>query len=140
MVNTNSTEWPKSNSIQTLSSTSPLGLMASEAPKIRSSSGAADVIAYAVSITGCGSDPLSEGAAILKHSIHQVSSQGKTDSDPSQRIGRYDYRMYAIVHPNAVSCGMTLKELGYTILKRDTPVAVQDIQGEYLRSHIEKNG
>jgi hypothetical protein len=53
---------------------------------------------------------------------------------------RYDYRMYAIVHPDAVSCGMTLEELGYTVLKRDTPVAVKDIQGEFLRSKIEKNG
>ena len=96
-------------------------------------SGAAQTIAYAVSITGCGSDPLSEGAAVLKHAIHLMSVQGNPKA-------RYDYRMYAIVHPDAVSCGMTLEELGYTILKRDTPVAVKDIQGEYLRSKIEKNG
>ncbi|KAI2499561.1 hypothetical protein MHU86_14922 [Fragilaria crotonensis] len=96
-------------------------------------SGAAQTIAYAVSITGCGSDPLSEGAAVLKHAIHLMSVQGNSKA-------RYDYRMYAIVHPDAVSCGMTLEELGYTILKRDTPVAVKDIQGEYLRSKIEQNG
>jgi hypothetical protein len=95
--------------------------------------GATQIIAYAVSITGCGSDPLSEGAAVLKHAIHQSSIQGNAKA-------RYDYRMYAIVHPDAVSCGMTLQELGYTVLKRDTPVAVKDIQGEYLRSKIEKNG
>jgi hypothetical protein len=93
----------------------------------------ANTIAYAVSITGCGSDPLSEGAAVLKHAIHQSSIQGNPNA-------RYDYQMYAIVHPDAVSCGMSLQELGYTVLTRDTPVAVKDIQGEYLRTRIEKNG
>lgn len=92
-----------------------------------------NTIAYAVSITGCGSDPLSEGAAVLKHAIHQSSVQGNPNA-------RYDYQMYAIVHPEAVSCGMSLQELGYTVLTRDTPVAVKDIQGEYLRTRIEKNG
>jgi hypothetical protein len=90
-------------------------------------------IGYAVSVTGCGSDPISEGAAVLRHSIHQSSKQGNPNYT-------YDYHMYAIVHPNAVSCGMVLEELGYTVLVRDTPVAVKDIQGTFLRENIEKNG
>lgn len=90
----------------------------------------APTIGYAVSVTGCGSDPLSEGAAVLKHSVHQASEAG----------GRYNYQMYAIVHPEGMSCGSQLGELGYKVLKRETPVAVKDIQGEFLRSRIEKNG
>jgi hypothetical protein len=90
-------------------------------------------IGYAVSVTGCGSDPLTEGAAVLKHSIHQASVRANADA-------KYDYHMYAIVHPDALECGNQLLDLGYTILKRDTPVAVKDIKGEYLRTHIEANG
>ncbi|KAI2509423.1 hypothetical protein MHU86_4924 [Fragilaria crotonensis] len=48
-------------------------------------SGAAQIIAYAVSITGFGSDPLSEGAAVLKHVIHLMSVPGNPKA-------RYDYR------------------------------------------------
>jgi hypothetical protein len=97
-------------------------------------SGDAMTVAYAVSITGCGSDPLSEGAAVLAHSIHQASVRF------SAANARYDYKMYAIVHPNGMECGSQLAELGYTVLKRETPVAVKDIQGEFLRTHIEANG
>mmetsp|Transcript_31771 Transcript_31771/g.46857 ORF Transcript_31771/g.46857 Transcript_31771/m.46857 type:complete len:434 (+) Transcript_31771:43-1344(+) len=86
-------------------------------------------IGYAVSITGCGSDPLSEGAAVLKHSIHQASEKGS-----------YDYKMYAIVHPNGEECGSQLSNLGYTVLIRETPVAVKDIKGDFLREKIESNG
>ena len=42
--------------------------------------------------------------------------------------------------PHAEVCALPLKELGYTLLKRDTPVAVADIEGEFLRSKIEMNG
>jgi hypothetical protein len=90
-------------------------------------------IGYAVTITGCGSDPISEGAAVLKHAIHLVSSQGN-------KGGRYNYKMYAIYHPDGEACALPLQDLGYTLLKRDTPVAVKDIQGDYLREKIEKNG
>lgn len=94
--------------------------------------GESTAIGYAVTITGCGSDPITEGAAVLKHSIHQASIQGGK--------GRYDYKMYAIYHPSALKCAKTLEALGYTLVERETPVAVKDIQGEYLRSKIEKNG
>jgi hypothetical protein len=84
-------------------------------------------IGFAVSVTGCGSDPITEGAAVLKHSIHRNRQ-------------RYKYEMICIYHPEAESCALPLKELGYKMLRRDTPVAVADIQGEYLRTKISTNG
>mmetsp|Transcript_7894 Transcript_7894/g.23251 ORF Transcript_7894/g.23251 Transcript_7894/m.23251 type:complete len:519 (+) Transcript_7894:142-1698(+) len=90
-------------------------------------------IGFAVTITGCGSDPITEGAAVLKHSIHLASIHGPLG-------GRYDYKMYAIYHPQGRACAETLTALGYTLVERETPVAVKDIQGDFLRSKIEKNG
>jgi hypothetical protein len=72
-----------------------------------------------------------DGAAVLKHSIHLSSVHA---------AGRYDYKMYAIVHPEAMSCGAALADIGYTLLERLTPVAVKDIRGDFLRGRIEKNG
>lgn len=91
------------------------------------------VIGFAVTVTGCGSDPITEGAAVLKHAIHLASMHGNLG-------GRYDYKMYAIYHPDGESCATPLQDLGYELLRRETPVAVKDIQGEYLRTRIEKNG
>jgi hypothetical protein len=71
-----------------------------------------------------------DGAAVLKHSIHLSSIHGS---------GRYDYKMYAIVHPEAMSCAAPLADIGYTLLTRDTPVAVEEIQGEFLRGRIVNN-
>jgi len=90
-------------------------------------------IGFAVTITGCGSDPITEGAAVLKHAIHLASVHGNLG-------GRYDYKMYAIYHPDGYSCAASLKDLGFTLVKRETPVAVKDIEGEFLRLNIEKNG
>jgi hypothetical protein len=94
------------------------------------SSASTVVIGYAVSVTGCGSDPLSEGAAVLKHSIHLAHAQS----------GKYSYQIYALYHPHAAACVSDLADLGYALLERTTPVAVADIRGEFLRTHIEKNG
>ena len=90
-------------------------------------------IGWAVTITGCGKDPITEGAAILKHAINLQSVHGKLG-------GRYDYKMYAIYHPDGYECASTLIDLGYTLVERQTPVAVKDIQGDFLRQNIEKNG
>mmetsp|Transcript_12227 Transcript_12227/g.17394 ORF Transcript_12227/g.17394 Transcript_12227/m.17394 type:complete len:474 (-) Transcript_12227:170-1591(-) len=95
------------------------------------------VIAYTVSVTGCGNDPITEGAAVLKHSIHRTSIQNAGNDDS---VGRYDYKMYAIYHPNAKTCAMPLQNLGYTLLERETPVAVEDIKGDFLRKKIASNG
>lgn len=114
------------------------GVVAGLDPPIKRSDGPVNpppaVVGYAVSITGCGSDPITEGAAVLKHSIHLASVQNQQGS------GRYGYQMYAIVHPEAESCAMPLRDLGYKILKCETPVAVADIKGKFLRERIEKNG
>jgi len=91
-------------------------------------------IAYAVTITGCGKDPITEGAAVLKHSIHLVSTQNPKSN------AKYDYQMYAIYHPDGQKCAEPLADLGYTLIERNTPVAVKDIQGDFLRENIEKNG
>ena len=93
----------------------------------------ATTIGFAVTITGCGKEPITEGAAVLKHSIHLASIHGNLG-------GTYDYKMYAIYHPSGLKCAKTLEALGYTLVERETPVAVKDIEGEFLRSKIEKNG
>jgi hypothetical protein len=54
--------------------------------------------------------------------------------------GRYDYKIYAIYHPDGESCAKTLEDLGYTLVRRETPVSVEAIKGEFLRSRIHKNG
>jgi hypothetical protein len=96
-------------------------------------------IGFAVTITNCGTTtgdmpfPISEGAAVLSYSIRRASIHGNQG-------GRYDYELYAIYHPDAEECAETLRDLGYTLLKRDTPVQVNEIQGDFLREKIAKNG
>jgi hypothetical protein len=95
-------------------------------------------IGYAVTITNCGSDgdmpfPISEGAAVLSYSIRRASIHGNQG-------GRYDYELYAIYHPDAEPCAATLRDLGYTLVPRDTPVKVADIKGDFLREKIVNNG
>lgn len=95
----------------------------------RSQKAADATIGWAVTITGCGSDPITEGAAVLKHAVHLTSVHGSLG-------GRYDYKMYAIYHPDGEACALTLKDLGYELVKRETPVAVKDIEGKFLRENI----
>jgi hypothetical protein len=96
-------------------------------------------IGFAVTLTSCGADkgdmpfPISEGAAVLSYSIRRASIHGNQG-------GRYDYELYAIYHPDAEPCAETLRDLGYTLLKRDTPVPIDEIQGDFLREKIAKNG
>jgi hypothetical protein len=99
------------------------------------------VIGYAVSITGCGHDPITEGAAILQHSIHLSSIRNTaTTTTTTSPLSKYDYQLYAIYHPSAKVCALPLQDYGYTLLERNTFVQVSDIQGEYLRTHITNNG
>lgn len=87
-------------------------------------------IAYAVSVTGCGGKfPTGDPAAVLEHSIHRAHEGS-----------RYDYHLYAIYHPSAEHCALPLKQLGYRLLKRETFVRPEDIQGEFLRERIPKSG
>jgi hypothetical protein len=92
----------------------------------------APTVAYVVTITGCGTELeipfyIAEGAAVLKHSIHQNAQ-------------RYGYQLYAFYHPEAAKCAAPLKDLGFIIEERDTPVRVEDIASEELREKIVKNG
>lgn len=96
-------------------------------------------IGYAITVTSCpqstSDSGMLDGAAVLRHSIHRNSARSTSSSS------RYDYQMYALVHPSAESCARSqLQPLGYTVLLRDVPVPLQEIEGEYLRSRVEKNG
>lgn len=93
-----------------------------------------NMVGYAVSVTGCGDEFLADGAAVLKHSVHLNSVHNPKSTS------RYSYKMIAIVHPTAVSCSSDLETMGYEILVRDTPVAVSDIEGRYLRERVGHNG
>jgi hypothetical protein len=90
-------------------------------------------LAYAVTITDCERGdgqsvpfPITEGAAILAHSIRQQTTE--------------PYTLYAISHPSAVDCASTLPPFGYQVLLQEFPVAVSEIRGDFLRQNIEKNG
>ncbi|KAL7451510.1 hypothetical protein ACHAWC_003339, partial [Mediolabrus comicus] len=93
-------------------------------------------IAYLVTITGCGekrtgpelaANLITQGAAVLKHSIHLAHNSSK-----------YDYQMYAIIHPTAKSCAITpMKKLGYKVLLRNTPFDKSDISTKFLRENID---
>uniref|UniRef100_A0A7S1ZB82 Glycosyltransferase family 8 protein n=1 Tax=Ditylum brightwellii TaxID=49249 RepID=A0A7S1ZB82_9STRA len=99
-------------------------------------------IAYAVSLTGCGAKDeavnkaaaLTDGAAVLKHSIHLSSIQNPESGS------KYDYKMYAFVHPEAIHCSGPFTKLGYEVLIRDTPVNITEIRGDFLRERLPKSG
>lgn len=102
-------------------------------------------IGYAITVSGCPKGDssrgdfgagISDGAAVLKHSIHLNSIQ---NYDQSHSL--YDYRMYALVHPEAESCARpALEPLGYEILLRDVPVPLEEIEGTFLREKVPSNG
>mmetsp|Transcript_14904 Transcript_14904/g.18731 ORF Transcript_14904/g.18731 Transcript_14904/m.18731 type:complete len:381 (+) Transcript_14904:1-1143(+) len=93
-----------------------------------------NVIGYAISLTSCGTEPYADAAAVLKHSIHLNSI--RTPSSGS----KYDYKMYAFVHPQALDCSEVYKSLGYEVMTTDTPVDVTKIKGEFLRTTVVKRG
>lgn len=93
------------------------------------------VVAYAISLTSCSESPtFIDGAAVLAHSIHLSSSRNPNSGS------NYDYKMYAIVHNDAKSCIPSLEKLGYSVLLVDVPVPVKDIEGDYLRNNVHRNG
>ena len=102
-------------------------------------------IGYAVTVSSCPSNNdsrgdfgagISDGAAILQHSIHLNSIQNYPTSQ-----SLYDYKMYALVHVEAESCARpALEPLGYDILVRDVPVPLKEIEGKYLREKVSENG
>jgi hypothetical protein len=87
-------------------------------------------VAYAVSITYCHPDDfIADAAGILKHSIHMVSKKS-----------RYQYQMYAFVHPQAQNCTQSLKQLGYDVMIQETPVRLEDIRNEELKRDASTSG
>lgn len=92
-----------------------------------------ETIAFCVVISSCESFSVTEGAAVLGYSIRRASIYGTLG-------GRYDYKLYAVHHPDAYTCSKQLEDIGYTLLERETPVRVQDIRGEFLRKNIVSNG
>jgi len=89
-------------------------------------------IAVASTVTGCGSDPFIDGAAVLKYSL-DVHSRSATS--------KFKYRTYIFYHPDAKECVLPLGNLGYTLLERSTPIKVEEIGGDGgLRERIVTNG
>jgi hypothetical protein len=99
------------------------------------------VVAYAVSFIKCGdaqtqSADLMDASLILRHSIHQISIRNYQYSK-----SRYDYKMYALVHRQAVDCFAELNErTGFEVIVVDSPVRPDEIRGETLRKNIHRDG
>ena len=90
-------------------------------------------IAYAVSITDCprprSAHSVVDGAAVLAHSIHWNSRR--------ESNSRYDYHLYAFVHPDAANCTQHLPKLNYTIKVVETPINISLIQNEKYRARLQ---
>ncbi|GKY99674.1 hypothetical protein MPSEU_000921400 [Mayamaea pseudoterrestris] len=99
------------------------------------------VIAYAISLIQCGDHQsnaagMTDAAAVLAHSIHQHSSRNKHNTKNSQLTasgGRYDYKLYAIVHEQAVECSQLLENIGYQRIIVPAPFQLDDINDLVLR-------
>lgn len=101
-------------------------------------------IGYAITVSGCPGKSvrgdfgagISDGAAVLKHSIHLNSIHNYPQSQ-----SLYDYKMYALVHTEAESCARpALEPLGYEILIKSDPVPLDQIEGKFLREKVPTNG
>ena len=106
---------------------------ASSATATATATNTAATIAYCISVTSCGGkdEGITEGAAVLAHSIRRQKSQGS----------RYDAKLYAFVHPQAKSCAAEkLEGLGYDVQIRETPINATQIKGEFLRRTIQIRG
>ena len=131
----------------------PISSAASTYKKEKQRTGSKAVVAYVISITTCpvypykniSSTPLDQtdstgqfsvfdGPAILGHSIHRSSIRFNAT------ISKYDYRLYAFVHPDSNDCAENLSKLGYEILIRDTPIDVHRIHNEQYKEDIESGG
>lgn len=95
-------------------------------------------VAYAISLIKCSDKQttdvgLIDAALVLRHSVHKISIRNHAESQ-----SQYDYRMYALVHPQAESCSHVLRTAGFEIvLIEKPPVEVHEIRGDYLRDNIE---
>lgn len=55
---------------------------------------------------------LTDAALVLRHSIHKMHETSK-----------YDYKMYAIVHPQAERCRQPLNDAGFEVLVRNQRIS-----------------
>ena len=85
-------------------------------------------IAYAVFVE-CSTQQSVSAANVLLHSVHQISSRNPTSGS------KYDYKMYALVHPQAEDCAQELIHLGYTVIIANTRRNGKDVQGGSLRKN-----
>lgn len=100
-----------------------------EAPRVvQTTTASTPTIAWAVTVTGCSKYPL-DGAAVLQHSVQKLTTRS-----------RYLSQFYAIYHPSAAACVQPLAALGYTLLERETPVNVSEIEGAFYRDMMPKSG
>lgn len=85
-------------------------------------------VAYAVTITkfasgkALPSNTLFDRAAVLHQSIKSAMKQSS----------RYDYHIYAFVHPDAIEVKPFMEQLGYRVQVRETPFNITNIQNENL--------
>ena len=97
-------------------------------------------IGVASTVTQCGSDPFIDGAAVLKYSldIHSAKNNNKKNS---KFKSKYIYDNIILYHPNATECVLPLKNLGFILLERPTPINIDEIQGDGgLRERIGVTG
>ena len=97
-------------------------------------------IGVASTVTQCGSDPFIDGAAVLKYSldIHSAKNNNKKNN---KFKSKYIYDNIILYHPNATECVLPLKNLGFILLERPTPINVDEIQGDGgLRERIGVTG
>eukprot|EP00527_Entomoneis_sp_CCMP2396_P008626 CAMPEP_0198155024 /NCGR_PEP_ID=MMETSP1443-20131203/68917_1 /TAXON_ID=186043 /ORGANISM="Entomoneis sp., Strain CCMP2396" /LENGTH=421 /DNA_ID=CAMNT_0043821753 /DNA_START=262 /DNA_END=1528 /DNA_ORIENTATION=+ len=95
-------------------------------------------IAYAISITHCNLKKsldyikVTDGPAVLAHSIHLNSVQH------AESKSKYDYQLYAFVHPEATNCSTYLSDYNYTVKVLDTPFDVSMIKKEIYKERIQR--
>lgn len=113
------------------------------------------VIAYVISFIKCGDHQstvagMMDAIAVLRHSVHLHSIRHRhhhhsrtttttTKLSSSPLSSRYDYQFYALVHQQAVhdcQADQLLSQLGITVLVRDTPVRLDEIQSDTLRNKV----
>ena len=89
-------------------------------------------IGVASTVTGCGDDSFIDGAAVLKYNLDLHSQRPES---------KFNYHSYVFYHPSAKECVLPLKDLGYTLLERPTPIKVEEIRGDgELAERMVKNG
>jgi hypothetical protein len=88
-----------------------------------------------ISLIQCGDHQsnvagMSDASIVLRHSIHLNSIRSG--------VSKYDYKMYALVHKQAEKCSHILKDAGFDIIVRDSPVNLEEMKSKELRKQAPK--